>query len=298
MNSAFSWLWGRISAGLFVVFERRACRMDALKAEEAGTRLGRALWKFPLAKKQRTRALENLALVFPELSEAQRIDLAKRTFEHFGRVTYDFLRTTKRTEEEVLESIEVTGTENVRAAMDKDRGVLGITAHFGNWERFAHWGAASKWNLTVVARDANDKDLHKHVLRIRESLGIEVISRGQAARPILKKLAQKGVVAMLPDQNSSEGFITFFGKPCGTVLGPAILAKKTGAPLMSTFCVRVGPCRYKMIVFPMIEGVEDKTPEEIMTELNQALEKVVREYPDQYLWFHDRYKSARRTGLL
>jgi KDO2-lipid IV(A) lauroyltransferase len=108
------------------------------------------------------------------------------------------------------------------------------------------------------------------------------------------------LVAILPDQNSWEAFVPFFGKPAGTALGPAVLHRRTGAALIPLACFVDGPGKLHMVfgepIVPL-EGFDDEDCA-IMAAINKALEDLIRVHPEQYLWFHDRWKSARRKGLL
>jgi KDO2-lipid IV(A) lauroyltransferase len=128
-----------------------------------------------------------------------------------------------------------------------------------------------------------------------------MLSRGNAMRAILEALKKNRSVALLADQNSQEATIRFFGKPCGTVLGPAVLHLRTGAPIVLSFSPRIGPGRYRMITDEPLDftGQDPKpSPEEIMQRIHDRYEEVIRQYPEQWLWFHDRWKSARQRGLL
>jgi Kdo2-lipid IVA lauroyltransferase/acyltransferase len=90
------------------------------------------------------------------------------------------------------------------------------------------------------------------------------------------------------------------GHMAGTVLGPAVMSIRTGAPILPNYCVRLGPNKYKIIAHePMLPDpdAEDQAAD-LMTRLNASLESMVRQYPEQWLWFHDRWKSARRKGLV
>jgi KDO2-lipid IV(A) lauroyltransferase len=156
------------------------------------------------------------------------------------------------------------------------------------------------YKLAVVARDTDDRGLNRMVNELRERWGTEVIARGDAVRPILTRLKRNEFVGILPDQNSTEIFIPFFGKPAGTVLGPGVISERTGAPVICCWCPRVGVGRYKFLIEPPLvsqPGYETRG-EGMMRAINASLEGVVRRYPDQWLWFHDRWKSARRRGLL
>jgi len=286
----------RAGAIVFAYLERKYERKTALQAEEAGARLGRIGYR--LFGKNRRRAISNLELAFPEMCAKERERIALGVFEHFGRVAGDFLRSMVRTNEEVQASIEVVGMENADRALAMGKGILAVTAHFGNWERLAHWFASTGGKITVVARDANDEGMQKQVQRIRSKAGIEVLSRGRSTRTLVNLLHEKQIVGLLPDQNSEEAYLPFFGKPCGTVLGPAKLHQMTGAPLLPVYCPRIGPAKYRLIIGKAIDPGKSQSVEEIMTKINASLEAVVREYPEQWLWMHDRWKSAREQGKL
>lgn len=284
---------GRI---LFQVLEPAFQRRSPERAEQLGAKLGKIGYK--LVKRQREKGLLSLGVAFPELSRAEHERLLYESFLHFGRVAGDFLRSTVRTDEEVLESIEVVGRAIGERARDEGRGLLAVLPHHGNWERLAHWFNATGGKLSVVARSANDSEMERQVLRIREKAGMTVIGRDGGGREVLRRLHNNEFIGILPDQNSNESFLPYFGKPAGTVLGPAKLAMKTNTPILPVFCPRIGVCRYRLIVKDTIPVNPGDTPEDVMTRVNAVFEEVIREYPDQYLWMHDRWKSARRRGLL
>lgn len=266
---------------------------DILEAERAGMRLGRLAHK--IDRKHRERAISNLALAFPEKPAEWHEEMARKTFEHFGLIAADFLRSPQRSDQEVLESVESVDLHYLQEAKEAGKGAILLTAHLGNWERVAQFSGLQGFPLTVVARDANDQSLNQTVLNLRKSAGLDVLSRGNAARGILGKLRENGMVAILADQNAGEAFVPFFGHPCGTVIGPGVLTLRSGAALIPGFCLRVGPGKYVTRGFPPITS---ETAEERMKDYHAILESVIREYPDQYLWLHDRWKSARQQGML
>jgi KDO2-lipid IV(A) lauroyltransferase len=130
---------------------------------------------------------------------------------------------------------------------------------------------------------------------IRKNGGYEVLGRGNAAKPVIQRLKAGKVVAMLPDQKSEDVWVPFFGRLSGTVAGPAIIALRTGAPLVPCFCVRQPDDTHRIVVMPEIDttatGDQQADVERIMTEVNAAIESVVRKYPDQWLWLHDRWRD-------
>jgi len=297
MSSRKKSLVSKLGAFAFRRFQPAFEHRDVAGAERLGERL--AGWWFRLDRKHRERAIWNVQLAFPEKSEEEAKSIARESFRHYGRVMGDFLRSPVRTDQEVLDSVEQRDLGPYVEANDKGKGVLAITGHMGNFERLAHWYQAKGYTMTVIARDANDEGLQDQIAKIRGSRGMQMLSRGDSAREILKKLRNKETIGILPDQNADECFVPFFGKLCGTTLGPAVLHLRTGAPLVPGFCIRTGPGKYRVEIFePMQYDKASATAEQIMADLNKVLETIIRKYPEQYLWQHDRWKSARQKGLL
>lgn len=285
----------RLGGWSFVRLQRWLKGKSTEQAERIGERLG--AWAYVLSKKHRRIADENLARAFPEKSPEERIALAKAVMAHFGRTMTDFMRSKGRTSEEALAAVELHGLENLREALSKG-GVMIISAHYGNWERISQVLRIHHDKVSIIARDTNDPEMTALVNDLREGSGVGLISRGEAAYPTIKRLKNGEIVALLADQNSEDFMIPFFGVPAGTVLGPAILADRAGAKMLPCYCVRIGVGKFKMwIETPLTPAEGMEGPEAMMTSYNRSLEAAVRQYPDQYLWIHNRWKAAKRRGL-
>ena len=290
-------LEGRLAAFALRRLQASLMRKSPERAELQGAKIGRLLMKF--GKSRRNRALANLELAFPDKTPAEREEIARKTFEHFGMITCDFLQIPKRSMEEFNATVEVVGYEHLDNALALGHGCIFITGHFGNWERASTWMSTHGYKLNVVARDADDTGVNAIVNELRTKTGTQVLSRGAAARPILEALKRNELVGILPDQNADEIFIPFFGKPAGTVLGPGVIHKRTGAPVVPGYAIRIGPGRYRFEVHPPLVPVEGYDVKEgMMRAIHASLEGVIRKYPEQYLWFHDRWRNARKRGLL
>lgn len=289
---------GRLGALGFRRLQKWLAGKDPIAAERIGMRLGRMA--FRLVKSRRERTLSNLRMAFPEKTEHERHDIAQNVFEHFGLLTCDFMGNPKRTPEQMFASTTVDGYPSLHDVIPLDTAVVLATAHFGNWERLARYLVVSGYKLSVVMRDANDDQLNDMVIDIRRAVGVGIIARGTAARAVLTKLKANEMTGILADQNATDAFLPFFGHPCGTVLGPAVLAKRAKAMIVFCFYYRTGPneyhCRVPAVLTP--DQIESMTPEEIMAQYNAQLEAIIREHPEQFLWLHNRWKSARRAGLL
>ncbi len=285
----------RIVGWAFDRAQRGFMRGDALAAERRGERLG--LLAYRLDKKHRNRAEANLRLAFPERDDAWIVATARESFLHFGRLAGDLMRSPARTDEEVLSHLELP--PGALDYLEPGRGTVVCTGHFGNWERAAHWVTASGHKLSVVVRHANQAIIQDRLEKLRKSAGIDLLSRGDAAMGMMRKLRRGEMVAVLPDQNASDAFVPFFGHKTGTVIGPAVMARRTEAFMLPAFCLRTGPGQYRMLVHaPLDFRTNPVDPVEAMALYYQALEAAVREAPEQYLWMHDRWKSSRRRKML
>jgi KDO2-lipid IV(A) lauroyltransferase len=234
------------------------------------------------------------------MSESERKRIALACFAHFGLVTADFLRSDLRERDEIENSVTIEGRENFHAAESKGKGILFVCAHFGNWERMAAILASMGKPLVVIQRNANDAGVNREMTRLREASGVTVLSRGNAARAALESLKKQMAVALMPDQNAGDAFVPLFGHPAGTVRGPAVLHLRTGAPLLPVYCARIGPNQYRITIEPeLIPDPNYADPAEgLIAAVHASLERTVRRHPEQWLWLHDRWKSARQRGLV
>ncbi len=276
------------------------CLLPEKTAINFGKRVGRLIYK--LSKKYRLRTLSNLRMCYPEWSEDKISETAIKVFEHFGKNAVRFLRTAKLSKQQILDSVEIFDESIFIEQLKKNKGLIVITAHLGNWERMAHCGALKGYKISVVARDIDAERAHMLVNNTREGGGIKVLSKGSAVKDIIKTLQRNEIVALLADQNSWDVYVPFFGFPAGTVAGPAVLHLRTGAPIVFLFNVEKENGKYncfleKMEIPDLTESREENV-KIIMTEVNKVIEKYVRKYPEQWLWMHDRWRSARQQGLI
>ena len=287
----------RVLGWVFDAAQRRFAARDAAGAERMGERLG--LLAYRLDKKHRRRAEANLRLAFPEKPEAWAAETARESFLHFGRLAGDLMRTPGRSGAEVLANLDVEPRALEYFGLAEAQGAVLCTGHLGNWERAAHWVTAGGHRLSVIVRHVNQAVLQERVEGLRRASGIEILSRGDAAVGMMRLLRRGEMVAVLPDQNATDAFVPFFGHPTGTVVGPAVMAKRTGALVISAFCLRTGPGRYRMIVHPPRDPrALGEEPAETMAAYYRDLEAAIREAPEQYLWMHDRWKSSRNRRML
>jgi len=253
-----------------------------------------------LFRTDRRRALDNLALAFPDTPEPLRSALAAATFKTLGKNFFEFLNLEGSTKERLGELVEtVVGGEHLDGAMAKGRGLIAITGHIGCFELLAGYFATRGYRLNVVGRELWEKRLNQRLLRIRESMGYRTIDRDSGGKDMIRALRDNQVVAVLIDQHTrvSGIHVPFFGRPAHTPVGVAKLAVATGAPIlpMAIYMRRNG--RHEIRILPEVEmqgdaADKDRRIEAVTERCSRAIEELVRYDPKQWVWFHDRWRTT------
>jgi KDO2-lipid IV(A) lauroyltransferase len=241
---------------------------------------------------------EHLRQAFPNESEAWRRRLARASFRSLGR---EFLATFllgRASPEEVLERTQVVGLPSLQEALEKGKGAIAISAHFGNWEIAGASVALRGVPLDAVVQRQRNPLFDVELNETRRRLGITVIYRSEATKEVLRSLRKGRVVGILADQNVRRGgvFVDFFGKKAATARGPAIFALRTGCPIFLGLARRVegSPTRYRTEIVP-VEFAPSGDMEEDVLRLTEAytryLEQEIVRAPEQYFWQHRRWKT-------
>ncbi len=189
--------------------------------------------------------------------------------------------------------IRYDGFEHFEAALRRGRGVLFATAHLGNWELSAYAHALMADPMHIVVRPLDNPLIDDFVARRRAMSGNHVIGKTELARGILRALSANRAVGILIDQNTSaeQGvFIDFFGRKACAHAGFVKLAARTGAAVIPGFALwSEQEQRYVLRFFPPVEMTGDPLVD--TQRLHRRLEELIREYPDQWLWIHRRWKT-------
>jgi KDO2-lipid IV(A) lauroyltransferase len=239
-------------------------------------------------------ALRNLELA----GFSNRNEIADGVFRSIARLVIHFARLPRMNRTNIQHWIRYEGLENFTSALAKGRGVLVSTAHLGNWELSAFAHAWMKAPMHIVVRPLDNPRVDELVERTRALSGNHIIRKKEAAREILRALNAGEAVGVLVDQNVglSEGvFVDFFGvKACA---GTAFVkfAHHSGAAVVPGYAVwSEAEKRYILRFYPEIPmggNVQEDTQR-----IHSTLESVIREYPDQWLWIHRRWKTRLPEG--
>ncbi|HZP36680.1 MAG TPA: lysophospholipid acyltransferase family protein [Methylomirabilota bacterium] len=261
-----------------------------------GRRIGDALW-WALPRRRRI-ALENIERgLGRDLPPAEVRRLGRRSFQHLGMNLVEACRYFLRPTEVMLSRVHVQGVEHLRHAAAEGRGILILTAHYGNWELLAAAHGLTGLPLSVVVRPLDDPILDEIADRFRRRSGAELIVKHRAVREIMQALRRGRMVGILLDQNATraEGvFVPFFGVPASTSKGLALLALRTGAPVVPVFLRREPDGRHCMDVRPPLPAPADGDVRSYTAAFNEAIEAAIRRAPEQWLWMHARWRTRPR----
>jgi KDO2-lipid IV(A) lauroyltransferase len=256
--------------------------------------LGLAAFRF--YRKDRERALSNIAAAFPQGDPLITRAMARGSFVALGKNGFDALRLSYLSREKVLDLCTVEGEENLKIPYERGKGVVALTGHIGCWELLAAYFSEKGYSVDVIARDLQDERMNELLVTMRRRHGIESIPRGTSAIAGYKVLKRGKILGMLIDQDIDvEGvFVPFFGRPAHTTIGSATFAMRSGAAIVPLAIHMQPGGRHHITVLPELEiPTEDMAEEERIYELtarcSEAVEKLIRIYPQQWVWLHDRW---------
>jgi KDO2-lipid IV(A) lauroyltransferase len=250
-----------------------------------------------LARRRRV-ALANLAVAFPELAPSERARIARAAWQHVGMMMVELARLLGRPIQATVDELVVDGLDRLRAVMREHGRALVLTAHLGNWEYLSAFNRIIGDPVAIVVRPLDSPSLDALAVELRRKTGVELIDKRGALRPVLSALRRGRLVAVLLDQNAArrEGvFVPFFGRPASTSKSLALLSLRTRTPIVPIFIRREGPDRHRVVVEQALWLEEwndlDAAVVELTGRCNDAIEAAIRRAPEQWLWFHDRWRT-------
>jgi len=251
----------------------------------------------------RRTGMRNLEIAFPEKSEAERRVLLRGTFENLGRVLGEMSQFRSTTPANIERIVDFTLDEETQSlyhrVKEEKRGVLITTGHLGNWEMLVFAFAALHEPIAYLARPLDNPLIEDLTVRIRTRFGNKPINKSNSAMLAIKMLREGEILGVLADVNAhpKEGvFVPFFGVDACTSAGPAMLALRTDALIVPFFCVfDRQEKRYTIVRGDILEPVKTGDRERDVLETTRLytaeIERIIRQYPDQWLWIHKRWKT-------
>ena len=256
--------------------------------------------------KGRRAVMANLAHVLKaqniNASEETLKQMARRTFQHFGKYLVDFFKFSRMTPLEVKRLVSIEHMDYFEQACRMENGVLLITAHLGNWELGGAIMTALGYRLNVVFLPQRLDKINKLFEKQRRERGMRLIPLGHAARGVLQAFKRKECVVMLADRDFTAHHhpVNFFGQPAKLSSGPARIAMRTKVPIVPSFVLRQNDDTFMLRFYPPILTRGNTTVEEIETKIGKVMESEIAQHPSQWfifdnLWPND-YESKHNTS--
>ena len=280
-----------------MIFAMPLYLMPRKMALRVGEHLGTLMYH--ILPRRREIGYKNLTIAFGnELSDEEKQRILKLNFKNLGKSIAEVLHFSQMSKEYVREKVTRVGQEHYLAAKQRAGKVIYLTAHVGNWEMGPFALSVFETPGTGVVRPLDNRYLDRHVTRLRTRYGNKLLARRDGFRDILAALKRNEDIGILMDQNTvrSQGvFVDFFGKTASTIPVIAVLALRYNVPVIPIFIVRTGFDTHTIHVLPEVTiqktGDTRKDIESNTARFNKIIEDFIRQYPDQWFWVHNRWKT-------
>jgi len=182
----------------------------------------------------------------------------------------------------------------MKEALSCNKGVIAVTAHFGPWELLPRAMKLLGFDIGVVGRSLSRKGATEILDKLRKKPGIQTIDRDAGAGPLLRLLRKNKTLGMLIDQNTrgvQSEFIAFMGQDARTPVAPAVLSRKLGVPVVTMHITRQKDSRYLLEIDEPLFFSQENSVSDVLTVLNERISKWILDSPEQWVWFHDRWRK-------
>ena len=256
-----------------------------------------ASWLMP---SYRRLALRNLTIAFgAERSPAELRRMVRRHFTLLGGNLVCSLGMPWLPASRLGEVLEIEGLEHVRDAVAAGRGFIYALLHMGNWEVLSQAAAVAPGTKpAAMFQPLTNPWLNAHVLRCRQRTGCRLFDRHDGFTAPATWLRENGAIGILVDQHAGDAgqWSPFFGRLASTTNLAALLARRTGAPILPVAVVTIAPGRWRMIISPPVPV--GRSLDATTAHLNLALEANIRRSPEDWFWVHNRWKTPNPDFLL
>ncbi|MCK4761271.1 MAG: lysophospholipid acyltransferase family protein [Candidatus Aminicenantes bacterium] len=245
---------------------------------------------------------KNLEIAFPKAPEQEISNLKDKVYRHFSRILIEILYMfVKKNPSAIIKNIEVNHRENLEKALEKKKGVIIFTAHFGNWE-LVPYILNRKLGRRVfgIAREMRNPLVEKIVKQSREKMGLNIIYKDNSIRSVLRALQDNEIVYFLIDQHAirREGVvIDFFGKKVNAVTSVSRMHIKNGVPIVPLF-LHYEEDKVVLNIHPEVPFHKSADSSEDIKKLtekcNAKIEEEIKKHPEQWFWFHNRWRDEIR----
>ena len=245
---------------------------------------------FNYIPKRKNTALKNLKIAFPDKSDEWINTTLKKCYSFF---TYNFLQFLAFPFDPNSIEIEVVGKKYLNNAINENSGTVLVSAHFGSWEILGYWFGINNYPLVGIAQKQKNKGANLFFEEKRQLSGTKQVYRKSSMDSLYEILNANKILGLVSDQDArGKGvFVDFFNKPASTHKGAALFHLNTNASLIFGICVQKDIEKYRIEFIPI--NPKKKSTEDITQLYTTIIEQSIKKYPEQYFWFHNRWKTKK-----
>jgi len=290
----------RLQFSLYLVVEWLVSRLAWRTSWRLGRALGRLFYRIDARHRRVVR--DNLRASNLDLDEAAIQSLSRTCFEHFGGLLLTTVRSMRTVPADIRRVTRIEGREHLEAAHAEGKGIIGLTAHIGNWELMALAISVAGWKLAAIGRELDNPLLEARLKRFRMLFGNSVIAKDGAVRGSIKALKEGQLVGFLLDQNATAGgvFVHFMGRWAATFATAGILAVRYDLPILPVASRVDADGNLIVTAHPPFHAPRTGDPARDAWTATQRMtcwiESQVRENPSQWFWMHRRFKTQPEPG--
>jgi KDO2-lipid IV(A) lauroyltransferase len=240
-----------------------------------------------------------LRRAFPEKTEGELEGIARGAYQNIAIALFELVWLPRMTFDRLRAMIHFDRPELIKSAYEKGKGLLMLTAHFGNWELLAQSILPTfGFPVNIIVKTQANRFVDQSINRRRTRLGNRIIPMETSLREVLRALQGKEAVGLVADQAAPKENVPveFFGTLVPTHQGPSVLSLKMSSPLVAIFSVRRPDGCYDAHIVPVPSDDLDGYTEENATELTRRHVKItedfIRRFPDHWMWMHKRWKHV------
>jgi lauroyl/myristoyl acyltransferase len=258
--------------------------------------LGRAhLWFFP---SRRHAALVNLATILPGSSRRERMRTVLAMMASYNCMLFEFFRLPRLERDELLRSVEVVGHQHVLDALQRGKGLIITSSHIGNWELGAVVLAHLGHQVHAVAGVQLGRWLAPAVRDAKSELAVHTIRPEDGYRKLWRALSRNDLLALMVDGDIfGQGVaLSFFDRDVRWPAGPGVLSKRTGAPVVSGYCQRLAPGKFRVVLEPMLDPDCYDTDAALNGAIAATTQRQIRENIRQWCIFRPFWDEAAESA--
>ena len=288
-----------------LLLSKSCCLMPETMGRAVASATGHAFWQ--LWVPERRRLINIIDRVYHRLGRTPPAPvpvIVRRNFIHFALAIYEFLRSPLLSARDLSQRFEFVNEQNLTLAQQEGRGVIFALPHIGNWEIFGAAIAHAGYPVNSFFLSQKEDELGRLLDNLRSYSGIKLHERDRGAIKALRALKNGEQLGMIADQDGGNNgvYLDFLGHWVSMPSGPAAWSLKTGAVLMPIYSLRQGmSANYRGYFMPPMTDEKPGTYEEqVVTRtrrLTDWMQELILRYPDQYLWFYDRFKPRHESWV-